>query len=86
MHLLLGIADIIEDAIFNREVSFECGAPCRARVREINALVESGAMTFDKGRALSMEQLRIALKSLPPTPYTPVPFPAFKDRRHALAS
>ncbi len=79
MHLLLGISDFIEDAIFHRDVGIKRGAACRARVREINGLVETNQMPFDEGRRLAMQQLRIALKSFPPEPYPPV----VEERRHA---
>lgn len=85
MHMLHGIADIIEDSVFNRDVPFDVGAACRCRVLEIISDVAAERLGFDEARGLAMDQLRITLKSLPPEPYVPAPYPVFQDRRHAPA-
>lgn len=83
MHMLHGIADLIEDSVFYRDVPFDVGAACRARVLEIIRDVAGEGLGFDEARGLAMDQLRITVNAMPPEPYNPAPYPVFKDRRHA---
>ncbi len=78
-HSLDCIADIIEDAVFHREVPLAVGAACRSRVLELIREHTAERISFDAARALAMDQLRLTVNALPPKPYQN----PYEDRRHA---
>lgn len=80
-HVLDGIADLIEDAVFNRDVPLDIGAACRRRVLELIREVGAEKIAFDDARALAMDQLRITVNALPPVPYQN----PYQERRRAYS-
>lgn len=80
-HILDGIADLIEDAVFNRDVPLDVGAACRRRVLELIRDVAGERIAFDDARTLAMDQLRITVNALPPEPYQN----PYQERRHAYS-
>lgn len=78
-HVLHGIADIIEDAVFNRDAPFDVGAACRRRVLALIRDVACERIAFDDARALAMDQLRLTVNAIPPEPYVN----PYLENRHA---
>lgn len=78
-HVLDGIVDLIEDAVFHRDVPLDVGAECRRRVLELMRDVAGERIAFDDARALAMDQLRLTVNAIPPEPYVN----PYMERRHA---
>lgn len=68
-HVLDGIVDLIEDAVFHREVPLDIGIARRSRVMALIRDVAGERIAFDDARALAMDQLRLTVNALPPEPY-----------------